>query len=218
MKTDNQLQQDVLDELKWEPEVEASRIGVEAKDGIVTLAGHVESFAQKWAAECAAQRVAGVKGVVVEIDVALPGTHQRRDEDLVRAANHALDWHSSVPKGAIKVLVEGGYVTLTGEVDWAFQRAAAVGAMRNLVGVLGVSDRISLKSRSVPAATVKKQIHAALHRQAQHEANAIKVAISGNNVTLSGIVDSWSQRAAARNAAWAAPGVQKVVDNLSVAD
>lgn len=218
MKTDNQLQQDVLDELKWEPEVEASRIGVEAKDGIVTLAGHVDSFAQKWAAECAAQRVAGVTGVIVEIDVALPGSHKRKDEELVRAANHALAWHSNVPKDAIKVIVEGGYVTLTGEVDWAFQRAAAVAAIRNLVGVLGVSDQISLKPRPVAAAMVKKQIHAALHRQAQYEANAIKVAISGNNVTLSGVVDSWLQRAAARNAAWSAPGVQKVIDNLSIAE
>ena len=218
MKTDNQLQQDVLDELKWEPEVEASRIGVEAKGGIVTLAGHVDTFAQKWAAECAAQRVAGVKGVVVEIDVALPGAHQRRDEELVRAANHALDWHSSVPKDAIKVIVESGYVTLTGEVDWAFQRAAAVGAIRNLVGVLGVSDQISLKSRPATAAAVKKQINAALHRQAQHEAKAIKVAVSGSSVTLSGVVDSWLQRAAAKHAAWAAPGVQTVVDNISVVD
>ena len=215
MKTDSQLQQDVLDELKWEPEVEASRIGVEVKDGIVTLAGHVDSFAQKWSAECAAQRVSGVKGVIVEIDVALPGSHQRKDEELIRAAKHALDWHSSVPKDAVKVTVEGGYITLTGQVDWAFQRAAAVGAMRNLVGVLGVSDQISLKPRPL-ATSIKKQIHAALHRQAQDEANSIKVAISGSNVTLSGVVDSWAQRAAARNAAWSAAGVQSVVDNISI--
>lgn len=218
MKTDRQLQQDVMEELKWEPSVEASSIGVEVKDGVVTLAGHVASYSEKWAAEAAAQRVAGVKGVVVEIDIALPGSSRRTDADLVKAASSALEWNSAVPPGAVKILVSEGFVTLSGEVDWVFQRNAAVAAVRNLIGVRGVNDRITLKAHAVKAHDVKKKIHAALHRQAQLDANAISVDIDGNAVTLGGTVDSWSERMAARNAAWSAPGVQHVIDNLAVAD
>jgi len=218
MKTDIQLQRDVLDELKWEPAVEASAIGVEVRHGVVTLAGHVASYSERRAAERAAQRVAGVKGVVVEIDVALPQSSKRSDADLVQAINMAFDWNSCVPANALKILVADGIVTLSGEVDWAFQRAAAVSAVRNLVGVRGVNDRIKLKSHMVKVHDVKKKIVAALHRQAQLDANAISVDIEGHNVTLGGTVDSWSERIAARNAAWAAPGVQNVIDNLSVAD
>ena len=123
-----------------------------------------------------------------------------------------------MPANALKILVADGIVTLSGEVDWAFQRAAAVSAVRNLVGVRGVNDRIKLKSHMVKVHDVKKKIVAALHRQAQLDANAISVDIEGHNVTLGGTVDSWSERIAARNAAWAAPGVQNVIDNLSVAD
>jgi osmotically-inducible protein OsmY len=218
MKTDRQLQQDVMDELKWEPAVEASTIGVEAKDGIVTLAGHVQSYSQKWAAERAAQRVSGVKGVVVEIDVALPGSSKRTDADLVKAANTALEWNTSVPKGAVKVLVDSGVITLSGEVDWAFQRAAAVSAVRHLIGVRGVNDHITLRLQDVKARDVKKKIQAALHRQAQLDADAISIDIDGSSVTLTGTIDSWPERVAARNAVWSAPGVQNVVDHLSVAD
>jgi osmotically-inducible protein OsmY len=127
MKTDRQLQQDVMDELKWEPSVEAAAVGVEVKDGIVTLAGHVDSYAQKIAAEHAAQRVFGVKGVVMEIDIALPGSSKLKDADLARNASHALEWKASVPKNAIKISVQDGWVTLTGKVYWAYQRWAAVG-------------------------------------------------------------------------------------------
>jgi len=218
MKSDSQLQQHVMEELKWEPAVEASSIGVEAKDGVVTLAGHVQSYAQKWAAERAAQRVGGVKGVVVEIDVVLPGASKRSDADLVKAADLALEWNSCVPKDAVKILVSEGVVTLSGEVDWSFQRSAAVAAVRNLIGVRAVNDQIMLRRHVVKVHDVKKKIQAALHRQAQRDANAISIDIEGGSVTLGGTVDSWSERMAARNAAWAAPGVQNVVDNLSVAD
>lgn len=217
MKTDRQLQQDVIDELNWEPSVEATTIGVEVKDGIVILAGHVPSYTQKWAAEKAAQRVAGVKGIVVEIEVALPDANKRNDTDIVRAASDALKWNTLVPKNAIKILVEDGAVTLSGEVDWAYQRTAAVDAVRNLLGVLRVNDRIGLKHRAtVP--DIQKKIESALQRQAHFDAKAITVAMDGATVTLGGVVDSWSERTAARNAAWSAPGVQNVVDNLSVAD
>jgi len=218
MKTDLQLQRDVMDELKWEPAVEASAIGVEAKDGVVTLAGHVASYAQKWAAERAAQRVAGVHGVVVEIDVRLPGSSNRTDVDLVKAARLALEWNSSVPVDAIKILVHDGIVTVSGEVEWEFQRQAAAAAVRHLIGVRGVNNNITLKLHVVKVHDVKKKILAAFHRHAQLDAKSISVDIDGGNITLKGTVDSWAERVAARNAAWAAPGVRHVIDNLSVAD
>jgi osmotically-inducible protein OsmY len=218
MKTDEQLQQDVMEELKWEPAVEASTIGVEAKDGVVTLAGHVETYPQKWAAERAAQRVSGVKGVVVEIDVSLPGSSKRKDADIVQAARYALEWNASVPPGAIKILVSDGMVTLSGEVDWAFQRSAALAAVRNLMGVRELDNQIALKPHPVRVGDVKKKIQSALQRQAQLDAKAISIDVDGTSVTLGGVVDSWSERTAARNAAWSAPGVQYVIDNLSVAD
>jgi osmotically-inducible protein OsmY len=218
MKTDTQLQHDVIDELKWEPAVEAGSIGVEAKDGVVTLAGHVESYAQKWAAERAAQRVSGVRGVVVEIDVVVPDAAKRTDVEIVQAVSGALEWNASVPKDAVKIAVSNGHVSLGGEVDWAFQRAAAFAAVRNLIGVRGVNNQIGLKLHPINARQVRRRIQAALHRQAQLDASAISIDVDGNSVKLGGVVDSWSERVAARNAAWSAPGVQNVVDNLSVAD
>lgn len=218
MKTDAQLQQDVMDELTSEPAVEASTIGVEAKDGVVTLAGHVKSAAERYAAERAAQRVSGVKGVVVEIDVTIPDWSRHTDADVVHRVRSALEWNSSVPKDAVKISVSDGVVTLAGEVDWAFQRKSAVAAVRNLIGVRDVVDRITLKSRPINARDVRRKIQAAIHRQAQVDANAITINVDGGNVTLLGVVDSWSERMAARNAAWSMPAVQRVVDNLSVAD
>ena len=218
MKTDRQLQQDVMDELQWEPAVEASAVGVEAKDGVVTLAGHVASFSEKWAAESAAQRVAGVKGVVVEIDVRIPDSSKRSDADIVRATSSALEWNSSVPKGSVKISVSDGIVTLSGEVDWAFQRAAAVAAVRDLIGVRSVTNQIMLSAHPLNSGNVRRKIQAALHRQAQIDANAITIDVDGSSIKLAGVVDSWSEKMAARNAAWSAPGVQHVIDNLSVAD
>jgi osmotically-inducible protein OsmY len=218
MKPDDQLQQDVMEELKWEPAVEASTIGVEARNGVVTLAGRVETYMQKWAAERAAQRVGGVKGVVVEIDVSLPGSGKRTDADLVQAARRALEWNSSVPQGAVHIMVSDGMVTLSGEVGWEFQRSAAIAAVRNLIGVRGLDNQITLRLHPVKIGEVKKKIQSALQRQAQLDANAISISIDGTSVTLGGVVDSWSERVAARNAAWSAPGVQNVIDDLSVAD
>lgn len=216
MKTNRQLQQDVIDELRWEPAVEADSNGVEAKEGVVTLAGHVDSYAQKWAAERAAQRVAGVKGVVDEMDVKLPDASKRSDADIVQAASSALSWNTVVPKGAVKIVVDDGIVTLSGEVDWAFQRTAAAAAVRNLIGVRAVNDQIVLKLNNASIRDIKRKIHSALHRQAQLDADAISVAVDGSNVTLRGNVDSWAERVAARNAAWAAPGVRNVIDNMMI--
>lgn len=216
MKTDRRLQQDVMEELKWEPSVEASAIGVEVKDGFVTLAGHVDSYTQKVAAEHAAQRVSGVKGVVMEIDIALPGSSKLKDADLARNASRALEWNASVPKNAIKISVQDGWVTVTGKVSWAYQRWAAVGAVRALIGVVGVVDQIAITPHVEPR-DVKTKIEAAFQRHAHHESKSIDVGVNGSSVTLSGVVDSWAERDAARIAAWAAPGVNEVIDNMRVA-
>jgi len=212
-----QLQQCVLDELKWDPAVQASDIGVEAKSGLVTLAGHVQSFAQRLAAERAAARVAGVRGIVLEIDVSLPGSSRRRDVDLAQAALQALDWNVSVPKDSVRIVVNNGYITLNGEVDWAYQRAAALGAIQNLVGIAGVDNEITLRRRALDAGELRTRISAAMHRQAQCGANAIVIDTDGGTVTLGGAVDSWSQWHAARRAALSVQGVQDVVNNVVVA-
>lgn len=215
MKTDSQLQKDVMAELKWEPAVHAEQIGVEVKDGIVTLAGHVDSFPAKWNAERAALRVAGVKALAVEIDVKLAGSNQRTDADVARTIENVLLWTTYLPKDSVKVMVEGGWVTLSGEVQWAFQRATAATAVRYLSGVKGVNDQITIKP-VVTASVVKNDIEAALKRRATSEANGIKVAVSGSQVTLTGKVPTWAERDAAGSAAWASPGVSNVIDNIAI--
>lgn len=217
MKSDSQLQEDVIAELKWDPAVEATSIGVETKEGIVTLTGHVDSYPQRWAAEKAAQRVAGVKGLAVEIEVALATSNKRSDTEIAVAARHALDWNSSLPKIGIQLIVRDGWITLSGEVGWAYQREAATSAVRDLIGVVGVVNSLKVKSK-VETRDVKKKIVAAFHRQAQVDARKIDIAVDGAEVTLSGNVDSWAEKAAARDAAWAAPGVWSVVDRMTVAD
>ncbi len=216
MKTDLQLQQDVLAELAWEPSVHAAGIGVQVRDGIVTLAGHVASYAEKWDAERATQRVAGVRALAVEMDVHLPGSSQRDDVDIARAAENTLLWSTAIPKDAVRVLVEAGHVTLSGEVAWTYQREAAAQAVRYLMGVTGVSDQILVKS-NVSAVAVKAQIEAALQRRAHHDARQIAVAVHGSDVTLTGVVPSWTERDLARHSAWSTAGVLNVIDHLTVA-
>ena len=216
MKTDSQLQQDVSAELKWEPSVHAARIGVEVKDGVVTLAGQVDSYAEKWSAERAAQRVAGVKAMSTELTVQLTSLSQRTDSDIAEAAENVLEWTSSLPAGAVKVMVEGGWVTLSGDVDWQYQRQAATDSVRHLMGVTGVSDQISIKP-SVTATAVKSDIEAALKRTSIADAKKISVAVHGSDVTLSGTVHSWDERDTATNSAWGTPGVRNVVDKMTLA-
>ncbi len=217
MKTDSQLQQDVMAELKWEPAVHAEQIGVEVKDGIVTLAGHVDSFPAKWNAERAAQRVAGVKALAVEIDVKLNGATHRNDADVAHSVENVLLWTTYLPKDSVKVMVEDGWVTLSGQVQWAFQRATATAAVRYLAGVKGVSDQITIKpSNNVTASVVKSDIEASLKRRAVNEASGIKVAVKGTEVTLTGKVPTWAERDAAGSAAWSSPGVTNVVDNIAI--
>jgi osmotically-inducible protein OsmY len=216
MKTDAQVQQDVIAELKWEPSVNAAQIGVEVKNGIVTLAGHVASYAEKWDAERAAQRVGGVKALAIELDVTLTGSSKRSDADIARSAESALQWTTFLPKDAVKITVEKGWITITGTVDWAYQRQAAADGVRYLLGVTGVSDQIAIKS-SVSSTAVKADIEAALKRRAAVDAQKIRVEVRGADVTLTGTVDSWAERDLARHSAWSTAGVRNVVDNLTFA-
>jgi len=215
MKTDSQLQKDVMAELKWDPSVNDTKIGVAVSEGVVTLSGHVDSYAEKWDAERATQQVSGVKALAVEMDVALNGSSKRNDTDIAHSAENALAWMTYLPKDSIKVMVEGGWITLTGEVGWAYQRQAAASAVRPLMGVVGVSDQISIKPQA-SSSSVKSEIEAALKRRAHADAQNILVEVRGSNVTLTGAVHSWSERELATNSAWGAAGVQSVVDNITV--
>jgi len=215
MKSDSQLKQDVAAELNWEPSVNAAQIGVEVKDGVVTLAGHVGSYVEKWNAERAAQRVSGVKALAIEMDVTLPGSSKRVDADIASSAENALQWTTNVPKDNIKIMVENGWITLSGEVDWEYQRQAATRSVRYLMGVTGVSDQIGIKVNASSGA-VKSDIEAALKRRAQADAQKISVEVNGGDVTLTGMVHSWSERDLARQSAWGSAGVRKVFDNIVV--
>ena len=216
MKTDAQLQQDVIAELKWEPSVNAAHIGVEVGDGIVTLAGHVGSYAEKWDAERAAQRVSGVKALAVEMDVKLSFSSKRSDADIAGSVENALTWSTYIPDGRVKVMVENGWVTLSGDVDWEYQRKTAEKAVRYLMGVTGVSNLVALKPK-VSLSAVKAEIEAALKRRASADAKKITVDVKGSDVTLTGTVHSWSERDTARNSAWSTPGVCNVVDKMAIA-
>ena len=215
MKTDAQIQQDVIAELKWEPAINAAQIGVEVKEGIVTLAGQVGTFGEKWDAERAAQRVLGVKALAVEVDVKLSGLSKRTDADIARAAENVLEWSTYVSKDRVKVMVETGWITLTGDVDWEYQRQAAEGAVRYLMGVTGVSNQIAIKAIASSIA-LKSDIEAALKRRAITDAQDILVAVNGADVTLTGTIQNWSERDLARNSAWGTPGVRNVIDKMTV--
>lgn len=215
MKTDAQLKKDVTTELEWEPSIDASHVGVAADNGVVTLTGHLNTFAEKYAIERAVQRVQGVKAIAVELDVKLDPGHRRSDSEIATAVQSALLWHALIPAERIQIKVDRGWVTLKGELDWEYQRGSAEKAVRNLTGVVGVSNAITLKP-SVTPANVANRIRDALARHAQREAKHIEVMTSGSTVTLRGTVDSWAERDAAMGAAWSAPGVLKVVDDIRV--
>ena len=215
MKTDKQIQQDVIAELGWEPSINATHIGVEVADGVVTLAGHVSSYTEKSNAERAAQRVAGVKALAVEMDVKLAGSSKRNDADIARSADNVLQWATYLSPDSIKVKVEGGWITLSGEVEWDYQRQTTIDAVRHLSGVTGVSDQIAIKPK-VSSTLVKSDIEAALRRRARTDAQKISVEVQGSDVTLTGSVHSWSERDLARDSAWGTPGVRNVVDKMTV--
>ena len=216
MKTDLQIKKDIQDELVWDPAVSSTDIGVIVKDGVVTLTGHLSSLAEKLAAERAAQRVAGVKAVAVEMDVRPLSGNARSDTDIAVAAKQALSWNVSVPEGHVQTKVEKGWISLTGEVEWDYQRRAAERAVHDLVGVVGVTNLVKVKPRISPI-DIQKSIESALKRQAEREAQHMQVLVEGSRVTLRGKVHSWSERQAAQGAAWSAPGVSNVTNELAIA-
>jgi osmotically-inducible protein OsmY len=215
MKTDAELQQDVINELEWEPTVEAAEIVVTVKDGVVTLSGYVDTYVKKGAADRAAARVFGVRAVAEEIQVRLPSSLKRSDEDIARAVANVLEWNVLIPRERVKVQVKDGLVTLSGEVDWGYQKFAAEEAVRNFMGVVWFSNQITVKPTVKPQ-DVKDKIKSAFQRNALLDARRITVETRGSWVILGGSVRSWGERAEAQWAAWAAPGVSEVENNIII--
>ncbi len=216
MKTDLQLQRDVLDELKFEPSIREAEIGVVAKGGVVTLTGLVDSYAEKISAERTAERISGVKAVADEIKVKLPGSYQRSDTDIAHTVVNALRWDIQVPDDRIKATVEDGWIDLQGEVEWQYQKWAAEGAVRNLTGVKGVTNLITVKPKKVSTYEVGQKIKDSLRRHAERDADRITVEAKAGRVTLQGTVSSFAERQDAERAAWQAPGVTNVEDMIAV--
>jgi len=214
-KSDAQLQSDVQEELLWDPSVGRSEIGVACKNAVVTLSGQVESYAQKYAAGRAAERVSGVQVVADELNVRVPFTFKRTDMEIGHAVAEALRWDIEVPNDKVKARVDEGWVWLDGDVEWEYQRSAAERAVRYLTGVKGVSNNLKLSKRPwIP--DVKTRIERALKRTAELDAAQVKVNAADGSVTLSGRVRSWTARQDAERAAWSAPGVTSVKDELTV--
>lgn len=216
MKTDADLKKDIAAELAWDAAINATAVGVGVKDGVVTLSGHLDSFGEKLAIERALRRVAGVKAIAIELDVKLAPQHRRSDTEIAAAAEAALDAaHLGTPVDKIQLTVEDGWVWLRGEVEWDFQRKTIEALVRPLKGVVGISDQIEIRHRPT-SADLGIRIEEALKRQAHREAHRIDVGVSGNTVTLRGKVHSWQERDAAEGAAWSAPGVRCVINEVQV--
>ena len=214
MSDDKQLKQAVLDDLQWEPSVNAAHVGVTAKSGVVTLLGHVGTFSEKFGAEKAARRVKDVKAVVEEIEVRLPYGLRYDDEEIASAAVNRLKWDSSVPVDVVKAKVEKGRITLTGEVDWHYQQQAAVDDVRGILGVIGVSNDITIKPRP-NTSEIENNIRVALDRSWFDPASINVTALDGK-VKLTGSVESWYEREEASSAAWAAPGTTSVNNEITI--
>lgn len=216
MSHDDHLKNAVLAELIWEPTINSAHIGVTAANGTVTLTGTVDSYAQKQAAETATGRVKGVKAIAEEIDIKLPYEVKHSDADIAAAAVNRLAWDSSLPRDAVKVKAEKGWVTLTGEVEWHYQMEAAEREVRHLMGVIAVVNKITIKSR-VDTANLQDDIQRALHRSIFFQPERVHVSANDGRIKLTGTVDSWTERQTAGSTAWAAQGATSVENNLIVA-
>jgi len=215
MKTDLEIQKDVMDELKWEPLLNASEIGVSVKDGVVTLSGKLDSFYKKVRAEKAAKRVQGVRAVAEDIEIKLEDSIKKTDAEIAQAVLDALKWHSAIQEDRLKVTVDNGIVTVEGDVDWKFQKDSVRIMIEKLNGVKGIINNISVKAKVVPK-EIKSKINAAFHRSATLDSNKISVITEGNKVILNGNVRSLAEKKDAERAAWFAPGVEEVENNLEV--
>ena len=215
MKTDIKLKADITDELAWDPAINAAGMGVMVRDGVVTLRGHLDTYAEKHAVERAVRRVAGVRGIALELDVKLALLHKRSDSEIAQTASMALRLNSVVPDGKVQIEVEKGWISLSGELDWGYQRDNAEQCVRSLVGVRGLVNHITIKPH-VSEQNLGAQIAAALARQAAREAKHIEVEVSGGTVTLRGKTHSLAEHDAAVGAAFSARGVTRVLDKLEV--
>jgi len=216
MMSDKALRQDILDGLEFEPSIDAAHIGVAVADGVVTLTGYVGSYAEKTMAEHVVRRVKGVRAIAEEIEVRFPARKKTADDEIAKRALAIIAWDTTVPNEELQVKVQHGWITLSGEVEWHFQRTAAEYAVRKLSGVVGVTNLISVRPQ-IDAEDVKQRIENALKRSAEIEADTIRIAVTGSKVTLEGKVNAWHEREVAERAAWAAPGVSAVEDRLTVA-
>ena len=215
MKTDSQIQIDVIAELKFEPTVNPTHIGVTVKDGIVSLLGTVENYFEKYHAEKATQRVSGVRGVAMAIDVKLPSVVNRTDAEIAHAIDNVITWSSLLNKDEIHVKVESGWVTLTGTVKWNYQKTMLNSSVGHLMGVTGISDQITI-SNDLNKTVVKKEILDSLNRRAKTDANYITVDVKGGEVTLSGKIHDFKERELVKHAGWSSAGVVKVTDKLTL--
>lgn len=215
MSKDVELQRRVLDELDWEPSVDAAQIGVTVHEGVVALAGHVPHYTQKFTAEEVVKRVYGVKGVADDIEVRPPASHQRDDADIAAAAVHAIEWDTGVPQGRVQVTVREGWIVLEGAVDWQYQRQAAERAVRHLTGLRGVTNSILVQPGETTS-LLKEDVEAALRRSAIVNSECVAVEIDGNTVLLTGDVHSHTERDEAERTAWAARGVVNVENCITV--
>lgn len=215
MKTDLEIQRDVMEELLWSPLLKASEIGVAVKNGVVTLSGTVDSYAKKLEAESAAKKVAGVMAVAENIEVKISQLGKRNDTEIAQAILNALKWHSAVQEDKIKMKVEDGWVTLEGNVEWEFQKNAAKNAIENLFGVRGITNLIKV-TPTIAANDISRKINTAFHRSATVDADRIEIEVIGNKVILSGKVRSYAEKKDAENAAWLAPGISHVENNLQI--
>ena len=215
MKTNSQIQKDVYEELKWDPRIDDAEIGVSVLDNVVTISGYVPNYAEKLAAQEATRRVSGVTAVVDDIKVKISGSFKRDDQDIAKSALNALEWHVWVPHQDIKVIVQEGWITLSGIVEWDYQRKAVESAVRYLSGVKGVLNNISLKP-TIDIKDVKERIEKAILRTAHEDINNIKIVAADSEVRLTGSVSSWAERSNAEAAAWSALGVNKVKNELKI--